>query len=66
MATEDEFEADIEAFSNKLESLGIEKTCEVVRLLLRRHDLDVIALGRAILDVDPSWFGEVGWREKYA
>ena len=51
MATEDEREDDIEALSNKLERLGIEKTCLVVRLLLGRHDLDLIALRKAILDV---------------
>jgi hypothetical protein len=66
MATEDEWENDIGALSDKLESLGIDKTCQLIRLLLRRSDLDMIALGRAILDVDPSWFGEVGWKEKYA
>jgi hypothetical protein len=72
MAAEDDWdeierENDIEALTDKLESLGIQKTCEVVRLLLRRTDLDIIALGRAILDVDPSWFGEEeGWGEKYA
>jgi hypothetical protein len=58
MVTKDAFENDIEALSDKLERLGIKKTCQVVKLLLRRHDLDLMVLRRAIFDVDPSWSEE--------
>jgi hypothetical protein len=58
---------EVNAFSSLLEHLGIEKTCNIIRILLKRTDLSTLALGRAMLDVDPEAFGaKVDWKEKYA
>ena len=58
---------EVNAYSSLLERLGIEKTCNVIRILLKRTDLSIPALGRAMLDIDPEALGDkVNWKEKYA
>jgi hypothetical protein len=58
---------EVNAYSSLLERLGIEKTCNVIRILLKRTDLSIAALGRAMLDTDPEALSDkVNWKEKYA
>ncbi|MCJ7443353.1 MAG: hypothetical protein MUO26_02275 [Methanotrichaceae archaeon] len=50
--TDEQREQAIEYFVNVLEKKGIEKTCAIIHLMLSRKDLTILALGRAILDID--------------
>ena len=50
--TDKERDKAIEFLISVLKEMGIEKTCKVMQKMIGRKDLTLLALGRAILDVD--------------
>ena len=44
-----------ELFVSVLKKMGIERTCDIIQLMLSRKDLTLLALGRAILDIDREY-----------